>query len=80
MSNNTGATAPSEQPADGPLSNCDRDSCGTGIINATAAVDELAEQGADPGPDPNPSPGTDSTWTKRHGPGVCRSGDSDCRY
>ena len=63
-----------------PLSNCDRDSCGTGIINATAAVDELAEQGADPGPDPNPSPGTDSTWTKRHGPGVCRSGDSDCRY
>ena len=63
-----------------PLSNCDRDSCGTGIINATAAVDELAEQGADPGPDPNPSPGTDGTWTKRHGPGVCRSGDSDCRY
>ena len=63
-----------------PLSNCDRDSCGTGIINATAAVDELAEQGADPGPDPNPSPGTDNTWTKRHGPGVCRSGDSDCRY
>ncbi|MFC2359255.1 MAG: S8 family peptidase [Actinomyces dentalis] len=63
-----------------PLSNCDRDSCGTGIINATAAVDELAKQGADPGPDPNPSPGTDDKRTKRHGPGVCRSGDPDCRH
>ena len=63
-----------------PLSNCDRDSCGTGIINATAAVDELAKQGADPGPDPNPSPGTDDKRTKHHGPGICRSGDPDCRH
>ena len=62
-----------------PLSNCDRDSCGTGIINATAAVDELVSRGTDPGPDPSPSPGTNDTWIKRHGPGICRSGDSDCR-
>ena len=62
-----------------PLSNCDRDSCGTGIINATAAVDELATRGTDPGPDPSPSPGTNDTWIKRHGAGICRSGDSDCR-
>ena len=62
-----------------PLSNCDRDSCGTGIINATAAVDELAARGTDPGPDPSPSPGTNDTWIKRHGPGICRSGDSDCQ-
>ena len=32
-----------------PLSNCDRDSCGTGIINATAAVDKLTKQSANPG-------------------------------
>lgn len=62
-----------------PLSNCDRDSCGTGIINASAAVDELVSRGTDPGPDPSPSPGTNDTWIKRHGPGICRSGDSDCR-
>ena len=75
-----------------PLSNCDRDACGTGIINATAAVNELAARGTDPapdpspapstgpGPDPSPAPSTDGKPIKHHGPGICRSGDSDCRY
>ena len=63
-----------------PLSNCDRDSCGTGIINATAAVNELAARGTDPAPDPSPAPSTDGKPIKHHGPGICRSGDSDCRY